>query len=108
MPLTQIEKLTLLVTSSGESTPNPELLEIYLDQASDIIQTHRYPHGNWPDELEPQYAGLQIRIAQALYNKQGAEGQTGHSENGISRTYGSDGVPLALLREIIPVAKIQT
>ena len=37
--------------------------------------------------------GKQIEIAVYLYNKQGAEGQTAHSENGISRTYESADVP---------------
>lgn len=56
--------------------------------------------------IEPQYEMLQVRIAQALYNKLGAEGQTSHSENGISRNYGTDGIPLSLLREIVPVATV--
>ena len=46
--------------------------------------------------------GKQIEIAVYLYNKQGAEGQTAHSENGISRTYESADVPESMLRGIAP------
>lgn len=103
--MTQIEKLTLLVSEPGR-TPYSDLLELYLEQAASIIQAHRYPNGNWPDELEPQYESLQLRIAEALYDKRGNEGQTAGSENGISRTYGTDGVPLSLLREITPIVTV--
>ena len=104
--MTQVEKLTLLVNDGSGVTPNPDLLELYLEQAKDIIQTYRYPGGDWPDELETRYEGLQVRIAEALYDKRGNEGQTAGSENGISRTYGTDGVPVSLLREITPLVTV--
>lgn len=103
--MTQLEQLTLL-TSEPDRTPNQDLLTVYLEQAKSIIQANRYPYGDWPDELEPQYENLQVRIAEALYAKRGNEGQTAGSENGISRTYGTDGVPLSLLREIVPMVTV--
>ena len=39
-----------------------------------------------------------------LLNKRGAEGQTAHSENGISRSYEDGDVPPTLLRDIVPFA----
>lgn len=75
-----------------------------LDAATEIIMQRRYPFEDWPDELENRYFGLQIRIAVDLFNKIGAEGETSHSENGVSRTYGAENVSTDLLAEIIPKA----
>jgi len=45
---------------------------------------------------------LQLEIATYLLNKRGAEGQTAHSENGISRSYESADVPSSMLNQIVP------
>ena len=45
----------------------------------------------------------QIQIAVELFSKRGAEGQTGHSENGISRSYESADVSPSLLKRITPL-----
>ena len=94
----QLEKLQHKI-SVDDDTGND-----LLDTASDIIMQRRYPFEEWPDELEKRYWGLQIRIAVDLYNKIGAEGETAHSENGVSRTYGAENVSTDLLAEIIPKA----
>jgi hypothetical protein len=41
-----------------------------------------------------------------MFNKRGAEGETSHSENGVSRTYSSASVSEELLREITPKAGV--
>lgn len=80
------------------------LLEL-LEQAKEIILDRRFPYGDWPDELEPQYMGLQVQIAQAMYDKIGGTYETGHTEGGVSRQWGSEGVPKELLNRIIPMCK---
>jgi hypothetical protein len=45
---------------------------------------------------------LQCEIAAYLLNKRGAEGQTSHTENGITRNYGGADVPESMLSSIIP------
>ena len=52
--------------------------------------------------VEDRYLDLQFRIALDLYNKQGAEGQETHSENGISRTFESSWISSQLLLEVVP------
>lgn len=55
---------------------------------------------------ETKYDGLILRMALCAIAKYGAEGQTSHSENGISRSYdGGSTYPKALLQEIVPLAK---
>ncbi len=78
------------------------LLEM-LESAKNIILSLRFPYGDWPEELEPRYLDLQVRIAEDMYNRIGASGQTHHSENGISRSWGAEWVSEQLLREIVPV-----
>ena len=77
------------------------LMEI-LNSAQSVILSRRFPFGNGTETLENGHKDLQIRIAIEMYNRIGAEGQTSHSENGISRGYGSDFVSDKLLGEIVP------
>ena len=48
----------------------------------------------------------QIEIATYLYNKQGAEGETKHNENGVDRTYESASIPESMLSDISPVVQV--
>lgn len=75
----------------------------YLEDAKWIILTTRFPCGIPENqEVEPQYLNLQIRMAIELFSKEGAEGETAHSEGGINRTYESAGVSSSLIDSITP------
>lgn len=55
--------------------------------------------------FEEKYDSLIVRLSICAIAKYGAEGQTSHSENGISRGYdGGSTYPKALLQEIVPLA----
>ena len=100
----QLEKLKRRLGMTETSDEQTADLEGYLEDAKWIIFTYRFP-GGVPEnqtEVEPQYLNLQIRIAVELYDKEGAEGQTAHSENGINRTYENASVSNSLLAEITP------
>ncbi len=84
--------------------PDEAVLKDCLESAKSAIMARRYPFQEWPEELESRYLDLQFRVALDLYNKIGAEGQTGHSENGISRTWTDGWVSEELLREVTPLA----
>ena len=100
--MTQLERLKIRIT---ESTNEMELEDI-LESAKAVILSRRFPFGEVPTELEERYKDLQIRIAVEMFNKRGAEGETAHSENGISRSYSSASVSEELLREITPKAGV--
>jgi hypothetical protein len=100
--MTQLERLKIRIT---EKTNDMELEDI-LESAKAVILSRRFPFGEPPTELEERYKDLQIRIAVEMFNKRGAEGETAHSENGISRSYSSAGVSEELLREITPKAGV--
>ena len=103
--MTQAEKLTLLKAMVGESDTE-EVLLAYLNIAGQKIINRAYPYGTEDPVVPTRYDYLQCEIAAYLLNKRGAEGQTGHSENGISRSYESADVPESLLGAITPMAGV--
>ena len=96
--MTQLERLKIRIT---EKVSDIELEDI-LESAKAVILSRRFPFGEQPTEIEDKYKDLQIRIAVEMFNKRGAEGETAHSENGVSRSYASANVSEDLLKEITP------
>ena len=103
--MTQAEKLKLLKAMVGESDTE-EVLLAYLDIAGGKIINRAYPFGAEEPEVPKRYEFLQCEIAAYLLNKRGAEGQTGHSENGISRSYESADVPESMLSAVTPMVGV--
>lgn len=100
--MTQLERLKIRIT---EKVKDGELEDI-LESAKAVILSRRFPFGGQSTEIEPRYNDLQIRIAVEMFNKRGAEGETSHSENGVSRSYSSASVSEELLREITPKVSV--
>lgn len=99
--MTDDEKLaTLKVMVDGSDTD--EVLSTYLLIAGKKILARAYPYDNTVTEVPAQYELLQCEIAAYLLNKRGSEGQTVHSENGISRTYENADVPQSMMSIIVP------
>ena len=103
--MTQAEKLTLLKAMVGESDTE-EVLLAYLNIAGSKIINRAYPYDPEQTEVPTRYDFLQCEIAAYLLNKRGAEGQTGHSENGISRSYESADVPESLIGAVTPMVGV--
>jgi hypothetical protein len=95
------EKLTTLKAMVGGSDGD-EVLSAYLNLAGSKILAKAYPYNSDITDVPVQYHGLQIEIAAYMLNKRGAEGQTAHSENGISRTYENADIPSSMLKSITP------
>lgn len=97
----KIEKLTVLISPD---TADEETLRYLLEQSEGIILNRKYPFGV-PEgaTLSPSHEQVQMRMAMELFSKMGAEGQTMHMENGVSRTYEAGDVSPSLLRMIMPV-----
>lgn len=98
--MTDVEKRTAMVAMIAPDTDTPEVLDSMIIAAKAMILNKMYPFG-YDEGLEvpPRYEQLQIMLAVELYNKRGAEGQTGHSENGVSRSWSNES---ALLAKVIP------
>jgi hypothetical protein len=99
--MTEEEKLTYLRVMVGNSDTD-EVLSTYLLVAGKKIIARAYPYDNTVTEVPSQYDTLQCEIAAYLLNKRGAEGQTSHSENGITRYYENADIPSSMLKVITP------
>ena len=102
--MTNEEKITSLEALISPDTADNKILSQMFTLAEGIVLNRRYPFGIPEGATVPtQYEHVQLQIAVELFSKMGAEGQTAHSENGISRTYESAGVSQALLKRIMPI-----
>lgn len=102
--MTDTEKLTMLKAMTGEK--DESVLSTYLSIAGNKVLKRAYPFDSTVTVVPDWYAYNQVEIAAYLVNKRGAEGETAHSENGISRSYEDGDVPPTLLREIVPCASL--
>lgn len=101
--MTNLQRLKNRTGSADET-----LLDDMLFTAKTAILSRRFPYKAFsPEEvenaeLEWQYRDLEFRIALDLFNKQGAEGETEHTANGIKRVYESSWISDQLLSEVVP------
>lgn len=95
------EKLIALRAMVGGSDTD-EVLFTYLKLAGRKIIARAFPYDNTVTEVPVQYDTLQCEIAAYMLNKRGAEGQTSHTENGVTRQYESADVPSSMLKTIAP------
>lgn len=99
--MTDSEKLITLKTMIDSSDAD-DVLTTYLNLAGRKIISRAYPYDSEVEEVPRRYHWLQCEVAAYMLNKRGAEGQTSHTENGITRTYGSADVPESMLSIIVP------
>lgn len=75
-----------------EETFNPAILKVKVKLAvKEVISKRNYKATSWSEarvleDLSNYYATIS-NIARYDYNQLGAEGESAHSENGVSRTY---------------------
>ena len=101
--MTDTEKLAMLKVLVGiTDTTDDAALAVFLTLAARKILSRAYPYDPAVVVVPVQYDTLQCEIAAYLWNKRGAEGQTAHSENGISRSYENGDVPESMLKEVVP------
>lgn len=102
---TLVETLKAYLDPTKEWTePESTQLSVLLRFAASKIISHLYPFDNTQTGVPVRYQDLQVRIAAELYARMGAEGQTSHGENGITRAWASSDVAQGLLEEITPMA----
>jgi hypothetical protein len=104
--MTDVEKLILLRTMISDPAESDEWsdekLFAFLTIAGQKIIRRAFPYDDTITDVPNRYAVLQCEIAAFLLNKRGAEGETSHSENGISRAYENGDVPSSLLNQVVP------
>lgn len=99
--MTDAEK-TVLVQAMTDETDD-DVISAFLSMAGDAIYHYVDPFKTETKEtVLDEYGAVQAKAAAYFLNKRGADGQTTHGENGISRSYESGDLPTSLLREITP------
>ena len=109
MSVTITTRERLLVGLSADDTSQDDLLAIFLDMAQKKVIKARYPFGS--NDIQKakalsDYSDNVDAIYIYLFNKQGAEGEVTHNENGINRTYESAGIPNSYVSDIAPMCKV--
>ena len=98
------EEMTAMVSGLLGDSRFDELVPHYLVIAKDAVISHLYPYkgdASWKDVPEKHHART-CEIAVFLINKRGAEGEISHSENGVSRSYESAGIPKSYFVGMVP------
>lgn len=102
---TQLASLKLQLEGLIADVPSDNALIAELDNALMAINAKRRYVATSEAPLEPKYFNLQVRLAKYAVLKSGAEGETSHIENGITRHYDSSSYPHDMMKEVVPLAK---
>lgn len=106
--MTNAEMIELVKTMSGESAD--AVVSAYLAMSGDAIINRAFPFATEKEReiltVPVRYQNLQCEIAVYLLNKRGAEGETGHNENGINRSYENGGIPYTMLKQVVPFCRV--
>ncbi len=89
-----------------EITYSDAVLSAYLRIAGRKIINRAFPYRDDITEVPEKYESVQLEVAAYLVNKRGAEGETSHGENGITRTYENADVPESMLRAVVPACGV--
>lgn len=103
--MTESTKITLVKGMTDET--DEDVISAFLEMAGDEIRNLADPHKSREREsVLEEYGALQAKAAAYYLNKRGWDGQLAHSENGISRSYESAGLPASITREITPICGV--
>lgn len=105
---TQVQHLAKELKKRSERLDMPIEYEEALEETIDALCEYYNDRHYSPTEDKPyeyEYSRIIIQLALSKISKRGAEGETSHTEGGVTRMYdnGSD-YPLSLTRKIIPLA----
>ena len=102
--MTNIEKVERLKVLISPDTASNDVLLSLIELSEGIVLNKRFPFGAPEGAVIPaQCEWIQLRVAVELFSKMGAEGQTEHTENGVTRKWEAADVSPSLLRGIVPV-----
>lgn len=85
--MTSVEKQALCRELIPDADITDAQITAYLALAGHRIVERLYPYGG--GSIPERYDHTQCELAVRMIARRGGEGQTSHSENGVSRTYGS-------------------
>lgn len=103
--MTDAEKIVMVKAMTDET--DEDVISAFLSKVGEEIYLVADPYKTADkDDVLAEYGGVQIDAAAYYINKRGWDFQKAHSENGVSRTYESGGLPDSILRQITPKAGV--
>ena len=101
---TTTDKVTELTRALVHDERFDDVLDIYVNLAKDAVTNRLFPYEDSATfaDVPEKFNSRTAEIACYLINKQGAEGETAHSENGVTRTYGGATIPPSYFVGIVP------
>ncbi len=96
----ELDKIKLMLSPSDLELYSDDLLKLYLEDAYCIINDLRNT-----EEIEDKYKYVARSIVLERIGKAGAEGQTSHKEEGITRSWSSADISSELLAQIITIIR---
>lgn len=100
-----MDLIATTLTLIGDSTIDSSIITVYLSLASKRILQRLYPFDSTQTTLPSEYEYMQCELASRMYLRRGAEGEMSHSENGISRSYGTVNDE-DVLSQIVPFVQV--
>lgn len=101
--MSDVLAITKSMLGFSDTTEYDDIINDYLLIAKQTILNRIYQYGyETTEEVPTYYEHIQCQIACYLFNKRGAEGETSHNENGITRGYADADVPSDLLKLVVP------
>ena len=102
------EKLSMVKSMLGfTDTSEDERLKVYLTASEKEILSWRYSYSEeMPTEVPAEYEMTQVYAVIAGYSQSGAENQTVHNENGISRTFKHEDMIAYIRNHVIPIVRV--
>lgn len=97
------EQMVEMVTGLVDEPRFDRFVPAYVNLAKGAVLQHLFPYrdAEWADVPE-KYHARTCEIAVYLVNRRGGEGETTHSESGVSRSYESAGIPASYFRGMPP------
>lgn len=87
--MTEAQKVQMVEQLITDVAVTTAMIQTYLALAADRIMSRVWPFGGAPPDMPAQYDLIQVQLAVRMVARRGGEGEISHSENGVSRTYGS-------------------
>lgn len=100
------DKVASILGMDADDEDVQDVINAYLTAAESEILAWRYPSGSTVKDVPPEYDMTEVFAVVAGYTQRGAEGQTYHAENGITRTFAHSDMVDYIRKHVIPLCGV--
>ena len=110
--MTDVEKISMIKTMlqiENSDISEDALISVYVTAAAKEIMGWRYSYSSRfleVTDVPAEYEMTQVFAVVAGYSQIGAENQTSHSENGISRSFKHEDMIAYIRSHVVPIAGV--